>query len=139
MATTTLTTDQATRPLAEGEQIAYQVGRTVIRLQCVRPDAAYTVVTEQGTRRIASWSAAYPHEHLAREAAAHTARAFREHGDAVMIESYRNTLAVALQQEMARSVRRMSSPHRIALLEAQLAAVADLGTRNAALDAYAAA
>lgn len=38
--------------LTEGQAIAFQAGRVVIRLQCARLNAAYTVVVEQGTHRI---------------------------------------------------------------------------------------
>lgn len=123
-----MTNPQAT-PLADGEGITFQATRTVtVTTLCVTVDAAYTVTTMSGPDRIGPWCATYPREHLALEAAAHAVRVFVDFGTADQIEAYRNVLAISLRGQHDRRRRGMHSPARIARLDAQLDAVADLRT-----------
>lgn len=53
MSTTTLATpDRRRHPLAEGEYVTYGAGDILVTLQCVRPDAAYTITCYRNTLRL---------------------------------------------------------------------------------------
>lgn len=49
---TTLAVPKSKQPLRQDEYIVFTAGRTTIRVQCIRPGQAYTVVVEHGSHRI---------------------------------------------------------------------------------------
>ena len=53
------------KPLTTDQVIAFQHGRTTVRLQCVRPGHAYTVVVERGTWRVEALCDSFAAEHVA--------------------------------------------------------------------------
>jgi hypothetical protein len=55
--------------LAQGETIGHRVGRVLIEIQCVRLDAAYSIVATQGTLRLAELCSSHASEIVARQAA----------------------------------------------------------------------
>jgi hypothetical protein len=46
------TPDRRRHPLGEGDYITYGAGDVLVTLQCVRPDAAYTVTCYRNTLRL---------------------------------------------------------------------------------------
>lgn len=69
MSTTLAAPDRRRLPLREGDYITFTAGRTAIRVQCIRPGEAYSVVVEQGSYRVEDQCGSYPTEDLAREVA----------------------------------------------------------------------
>jgi hypothetical protein len=125
-----------TATLTEATPITWSHGTVTVALSVERIAGRllHRVQTCDAGGVLDAWSASYAEEHLAREAAARVALAFRTHGSAAAIERRRNALAIALQREVRRPVR-MQSRDRIATLEAELDAIADLWTEHAALAA----
>lgn len=67
MNTTALATpDRRHRRLAAGEYVTYGAGDVLITLQCVRPDAAYTVTCYRSTLRLEDNCTSAETEDLAR-------------------------------------------------------------------------
>src|SRR5688500_17259869 len=117
-----------TRPLAEGETRTLTTGRIVVRLQCVRPGAAYTVVTEQGLRRLdeEGWCYAYATQPEAEEAQAHAHNAFANWGTSAEIE----TETLRLQRLLRDHIDPQHDRRKLAATVAELATLATLVNRN---------